>query len=80
MKDVEVSKGIVTNPHRMGGQPTIQGRRITARMVADYAADPEMIDVLVDDYDLTLHDIANARGWDRKGRPGWDESSAYAGI
>jgi uncharacterized protein (DUF433 family) len=65
----EISKGIVVDRDRMSGTPCIAGRRISAAMVADYAVDRTGIDALIFDYDLTYEDIANARGWDRKGRP-----------
>jgi uncharacterized protein (DUF433 family) len=67
--DREVSKGIVVDPGRLSGAPCIAGRRISAAMVADYAVDQVGIEALRNDYDLTYEDIANARAWDRKGRP-----------
>lgn len=67
MTDREVSKGIVANPNRCGGLPTIEGTRCTAEMVANVAATPEGIELMLRDYDfLTTLDIANARGWDRR--------------
>ncbi len=71
--DHEVSKGVVCNPRRLGGKPCIAGRRIPAEMVVTYMDTDDreqMAQFLVEDYDLTFADIANAQGWDAKGRPG----------
>lgn len=66
--DVEISKGIVTNPHRLGGEPTVKGTRITAQMVARLldvggtdGMDPTAI---IDSYpSLTYTDLSNVKAW-----------------
>jgi uncharacterized protein (DUF433 family) len=71
-EDREVSKGIVVNRDRMGGMPTVRGTRITAGMIANLLEGPNPMteEEIADDYDLTLHDMVNVKGWNRKGRPG----------
>jgi uncharacterized protein (DUF433 family) len=68
--DIVVSKGIVTNPGRFGGRPTIKGTRLLALHVANQLQNARPISVLDNWPFLTYEDISNARGWDRKGRPG----------
>lgn len=66
MKDREISKGIVVNPGRMGGEPTIKGTRITARMVANLQAGDEPVDpyAILEGYPaLTYADLVNAKLW-----------------
>jgi uncharacterized protein (DUF433 family) len=69
VNDVEVSKGIVVNPHRMSGQPCIKGTRIPALMIANMLAgdQPVPVDMILCDYpSLTYHDIVNAKLWGRR--------------
>lgn len=73
MSDTEVSNGIVVNPRRCGGRPTVKGTRITAEMVANLMRGPTAMspDEIREGYpSLTYADISNVKGWDRKGRPG----------
>lgn len=73
--DHEISKGIVVNPHRCGGKPTIEGTRITAEMVAELAKDWDAFH-LIDEYpSLTYADISNAKYWAKRETSGifWPE-------
>lgn len=68
----EVSKGVTVHPGRCGGQPCMAGTRVSADMLANLLSgeDPCNPDYLVETYpSLTYYDIANVRGWMRKGRP-----------
>lgn len=68
-KDREISKGIVVNPGRMGGEPCIKGTRIPADMVARMLeGDPPMTpEAILDGYpSLTYHDLTNAKLWARR--------------
>lgn len=78
-QDREIARGIVQNPHRCGGTPTIKGTRITAWMVGalqmgDDPVDPLMI---LEDYpSLTYADLVNARRWaEREERRSVDPAS-----
>jgi uncharacterized protein (DUF433 family) len=59
---------IEVDPDKLSGKPTILGRRIAAEDVAEIAAGPGGLDVLVDDYDLDEVEIADARRWWREVR------------
>lgn len=64
--DVEVSKGIVVNPERCGGKPTIKGTRILAEMVARYQEGPDSMnpqDIIESYPSLTIADCINAKLW-----------------
>lgn len=65
----EVSKGIVCNPGRMSGEPTVKGTRLLASLVANQLQNARALSVLDNWPFLTYEDISNVRGWDRKGRP-----------
>ncbi|MGI8779293.1 MAG: DUF433 domain-containing protein [Solirubrobacteraceae bacterium] len=53
------------DPERLSGRPMIRGRRIAAEDVARIAEESGG-DVLVEDYELSEREIADARRW-------WDE-------
>jgi uncharacterized protein (DUF433 family)/DNA-binding transcriptional MerR regulator len=53
---------IEVDPDRLGGRPTIRGRRIAAEDVARIA-DESGVDVLVEDYELSEREVADARRW-----------------
>jgi uncharacterized protein (DUF433 family) len=59
---------IEVDPERLSGRPTIRGRRIAAQDVAETANDPGGVELLRDEYDLTEHEIADARRWWREVR------------
>ncbi len=54
---------IQVDPGRLGGRPSIRGRRIAAEDVAELAAAPNGVEELADGYGLTLAEIADARRW-----------------
>lgn len=58
---------IEVDPDRLSGRPTIRGRRIAAEDVAEMAATMDMDDLL-DDYDLTVAEVKDARRWWREAR------------
>jgi uncharacterized protein (DUF433 family)/DNA-binding transcriptional MerR regulator len=60
---------IEVDPDRLSGRPTIRGRRVAARSVAELAA-AGGIDVLTDDYGLELDEIRDAQHW-------WEVASRY---
>lgn len=61
MADTQLAPGIVTNPERMGGRPTIAGTRITAEIILDKLAPGRTIDdILVDYPHLTRQQILDA--------------------
>jgi uncharacterized protein (DUF433 family) len=63
----ELPPGIVSDPDRLRGAPSIAGRRIFAASVV--ALGLVARDVARDDYDLTDEQIDAALEWDRRGRP-----------
>lgn len=66
MEDREISQGIVVNPLRLGGCPTIKGTRIPADMIARLQAgdDPLSAESIIAEYpSLTYHDLVNAKLW-----------------
>lgn len=54
---------IQVDPEVIGGRPSIRGRRIPAELVAELATTAEGIEVLSDDYDLSIAEIRDARRW-----------------
>lgn len=58
---------VEVDPARLSGRPTISGRRIAAEDVAEMAATMD-IDDLLEDYDLTLAQVNDARRWWREAR------------
>ena len=60
-EDTRLAPGIVTNPLRQGGRPTLAGTRITVELVLDkLAADQTIDDILADYPHLTREQILNA--------------------
>lgn len=55
---------IEVEPLKLGGQPTIRGRRWTVDQVARIAADPEGRVVLLEDYELEPVEIDEAVAWE----------------
>jgi len=59
--DIILAPGIVSNPARQGGRPTIAGTRITVELVLDkLAADQTIDDILADYPHLSREQILNA--------------------
>ncbi len=59
--DTILAEGIVSNPLRQGGRPTIAGTRITVELVLDkLAADQTIDDILADYPHLNRAQILNA--------------------
>lgn len=54
---------IEVNPDRLSGRPAIRDRRIPASMVAELAEQPEGIEILHDEFDLSDEEIRDARRW-----------------
>jgi uncharacterized protein (DUF433 family) len=48
--DTQLAPGIVTNPGRQGGRPTLAGTRITVERVLDKLATGRTIDDILTDY------------------------------
>lgn len=68
-RDTEISRGIIVNPGRCSGSPTIKGTRISAFMVARLLSGETALTPyeIIDNYpELTYHDLANVRGWMRR--------------
>lgn len=61
---------IEVNPDRLSGRPTIRGRRIAARSVAELAETDAGIEVLRDEYELNDAEIGDARRW-------WEVARSY---
>lgn len=64
--DVEISRGIVVNPNRCSGTPTIKGTRFSAFHLANMLMGPNPMDPLtiIENYDfLSYQDISNVRYW-----------------
>lgn len=60
-EDTILAPGIVTNPLRQGGRPTLAGTRITVELVLDKSAADQTIDDILADYPhLTRDQILNA--------------------
>lgn len=64
-----LSPGIVADPQRHSGDPTIAGRRIPARMVADYLLQGYDRAELKEDYSLSDEQLDAAMAWHKAGRP-----------
>jgi uncharacterized protein (DUF433 family) len=62
---------IEVDPDRLSGTPTIKGRRVSARSVAELAAVPYGVRTLKDEYDLTESQIKDATRW-------WKEAKKLA--
>lgn len=61
MADTQLAPGIVANPERMGGRPTIAGTRITVEVILDkLAASRTIDDILVDYPHLTRQQVRDA--------------------
>ncbi len=61
MADAHLAPGIVTNPERQGGRPTIAGTRITVEIILEkLAADRTVDDIVVDYPHLTRQQIRDA--------------------
>ncbi len=56
---------IEVDPDRLGGRPTIRGRRIAVEDVAELASLPAGLEELVEGYELTREQIGDARRWRR---------------
>ncbi len=58
---------VEVDPDRLSGRPTIRGRRIAAEDVAEMATTMD-IDDLLEDYDLTVAEVKDARRWWQEAR------------
>lgn len=59
--DIQLAPGIVTNPERMGGRPTIAGTRITVEIILEKLAAGRSIDDILADYPhLTRQKVLDA--------------------
>lgn len=65
-----LSPGIVSDPDRHSGAPTIEGRRLAAQIVADYLLQGGDRAELAEDYGLSDEQIDAAMAWHEAGRPG----------
>ena len=54
---------IEVDPERLGGRPTIRGRRIAVEDVVGLGSVPGGVEELVEGYELTREEIADARRW-----------------
>ena len=68
--DRVVAPGIVVNPDRCSGAPTIQGTRIFADTVAALARDCDGWETLTFDYGITVEQGRQALNWANAGRAG----------
>jgi uncharacterized protein (DUF433 family) len=62
-RDVHDLQHIEVDPDRLSGRPVIRGRRVSAEDVARLAAEPGGVNILIEEYDLNLDQIADARRW-----------------
>jgi uncharacterized protein (DUF433 family) len=65
----ELSPGIVSDPERLSGQPSIAGRRVFASTVANAVLQGGDRAEIADGYTLTDEQIENALAWHDAGRP-----------
>jgi uncharacterized protein (DUF433 family)/DNA-binding transcriptional MerR regulator len=63
-------KHVEIHPERLSGRPTIRGRRIPARSVAELAQTPQGVLVLKDEYELEDAEINDASRW-------WEVARSY---
>lgn len=54
---------IEVNPDRLSGRPAIRDKRVPASMVAELAEQPEGVEILHEEFDLTDEEIRDARRW-----------------
>ncbi len=54
---------IEVDPDRLSGRPVIRGRRIPVFLVAEAAEEPEGLEILYGDYDLSDDEIQDAQRW-----------------
>ena len=59
---------VEVNPERLGGRPTVRGRRIPTAVVVDIAERPGGARTLRDEYDLTQAEIADALSYEHEVR------------
>jgi uncharacterized protein (DUF433 family) len=69
-RDLPNLQYIEVNPDRLSGRPTIKGRRVAAKDVAQTAASAAGRRTLREGYDLTTAEIRDARRW-------WGKVQAY---
>jgi uncharacterized protein (DUF433 family) len=65
----QLSPGIVADPDRLCGQPSIAGRRVFASTVANYVLEGGDRKELAENYCLSEEQIDNALAWHEAGRP-----------
>ncbi|HEX3909507.1 MAG TPA: DUF433 domain-containing protein [Solirubrobacteraceae bacterium] len=63
-------KHVEIHPERLSGRPTIRGRRIPARSVAELARTPQGVLLLKDEYELEEAEITDAARW-------WEVARTY---
>lgn len=64
-----LSPGIVSDPERLCGQPSIGGRRVFASTVANAVLGGGDRDEVAEGYSLTQQQIDDALAWHEAGRP-----------
>lgn len=65
----ELSPGIVADPERLCGQPSIAGRRIFASSTANFVLEGGDRQEYAEDFDLSQQQIDDALAWHEAGRP-----------
>jgi len=65
----ELSPGIVSDPDRLSGQPSIMGRRVFASTVANGVLEGGDRDEIAEGYSLSPQQIDDAIAWHEAGRP-----------
>jgi len=54
---------IEVDPDRLSGRPVIRGRRVPVALVAEAANEPEGLEILREDYELSDDEIQDAKRW-----------------
>jgi uncharacterized protein (DUF433 family) len=54
---------IEVDPDRLSGRPVIRGRRVPVSLVAEASRDPEELEILREDYELSDDEIRDAQRW-----------------
>ena len=64
---------VSVDPERIGGRPAIRGRRIAVELVAELAEDALGVELLAEEYGLSLDEIDDAVRW-------WAEAHRFAEV
>lgn len=63
VRELPELRHIEVDPDRLSGRPVIRGRRVPVALVAEAAEEPEGLEILREDYELSDDEIEDAKLW-----------------